>query len=64
MVAWRPVRSTTLWMVAVAFSLALNLVFFDLMPRLIASDTGSLGKIVRLGANAQPLVVTSLSEHP
>jgi len=39
---WRPVRSTTLWTVAVAFSLALNLVFFDLMPRLIAGDTGKL----------------------
>jgi protein TonB len=36
----RPARSGTLWMVSVVFSLALNLVLFDLMPRLIAGDTG------------------------
>ena len=39
---WRPVRSTTLWTIAAAFSLALNLVFFDLMPRLIVRDAGRI----------------------
>ncbi|MCD6300309.1 MAG: energy transducer TonB [Dehalococcoidales bacterium] len=39
---WRPVRSTTLWTIAAAFSLALNLVFFDLMPRLIDRDAGRI----------------------
>ena len=42
MEVWRPVRSTALWAVAVAFSLALNIVLFDLMPRLVHRDTGNL----------------------
>jgi periplasmic protein TonB len=37
----RPARSGTLWTASVVFSLALNLVLFDLMPRLIAGDTGN-----------------------
>ena len=37
----RPARSGTLWMASVAFALALNLVLFDLMPRLIAGDTAT-----------------------
>ena len=37
----RPARSGMLWTASVAFSLALNIVLFDLMPRLIAGDTGT-----------------------
>lgn len=45
--ALRPERNGKLWMVSVAFSLALNIVLFDLMPRLIAGDTGE-GQVYRL----------------
>ena len=37
-----PVRSTTLWTVALGSSLVLNLFLFDFMPRLIKRDTGGL----------------------
>ncbi len=40
MVVWRPERSTALWTVALGASLVLNIVLFDLMPRLIQRDTG------------------------
>ena len=37
---WRPAQSGTLWTIAVAFSLALNIVLFDLMPRLTVRGPG------------------------